>query len=114
LDGLKDFLILKKTKFKAMKKQEKTSKENLPYNPNITKHDKDLLRQENIHGDGGDDQQLRDRKQKVDFEGKDLDIPGSKRAEKENNASGLPDEENHLYSQGGDSKENLERDDAAL
>ena len=94
--------------------KENTSKEKLPYNPNITKHDKDILNQDNIHGDGGDDQQLKDRKEKVDFEGKDLDIPGSNQAEKENNPSGLPDEENHLYSQGGDSKENLERDDSAL
>tara|TARA_R110002050_G_scaffold90000_1_gene189416 strand:- start:156 stop:449 length:294 start_codon:yes stop_codon:yes gene_type:complete len=97
-----------------MKKKENNSNENLPYNPEITKHDKDILKQENIHGDGGDDQQLRDRKKKVDFEGKDLDIPGSNKAQKQNNQSGLPDEENHLYSQGGDRKENLERDDAAL
>ena len=97
-----------------MKKKENPSNENLPYNPEITKNDKDILRQENIHGDGGDDQQLRDRKKKVDFEGKDLDIPGSNQAKKQNNQSGLPDEENHLYSQGGDRKENLERDDAAL
>jgi hypothetical protein len=93
-----------------MKKQEKTSKENLPYNPNITKHDKDLLRQENIHGDGGDDQQLRDRKEKVDFSGDDLDVPGSNWATKDKSQSGLPDEENQLYSQGGDSKEDLEKE----
>ena len=34
-------------------------REDLPYNPNVTEHDKDILRQDNIHGDGGDDQQLR-------------------------------------------------------
>src|SRR5690554_6820164 len=94
--------------------QKETTDEKLPYNPNITKHDLDILSQEHIHGDGGDDQQLKDRKEKVDFTGEDLDVPGRNQAKKENNPSGLPDEENQLYSQGGDSKENLERDDAAL
>ncbi len=87
--------------------------ENLPYNPNVTERDKDILQQRNIHGDGGDDQQLRDRKNKVDFAGDDLDVPGREQAKK-GNGNGLRDEENKLHSQGGDSKENLERDDSAL
>ncbi|WGF91230.1 hypothetical protein [Aequorivita marisscotiae] len=97
-----------------MKKKENTTNENLPYNPEVTDHDKDILNQKNIHGDGGDDQQLKDRKNKVDFEGKDLDIPGRSKAKKQNNPNGLRDEENQLHSQGGESKNNLERDDAAL
>tara|TARA_R100000353_G_scaffold176130_2_gene149761 strand:- start:61219 stop:61545 length:327 start_codon:yes stop_codon:yes gene_type:complete len=107
-------VIFKKRKEIVMKKNENKTEENLPYNPEVTKHDKDILKQENIHGDGGDDQQLRDRNKKVDFEGEDLDIPGSTQARKQNNKPGLPDEENHLYSQGGDRKENLDRDDSAL
>ncbi|MDN3724961.1 hypothetical protein QRD02_11245 [Aequorivita sp. SDUM287046] len=94
--------------------KENNSKEKLPYDPNITEHDKDILRQENIHGDGGDDQFLKDRKEEVDFSGEDLDVPGSNNYRKGQGTHGLPDEENQLYSQGGDSKENLERDDSSL
>lgn len=86
---------------------------NLPYNPEITEHDKEILSQEHIHGDGGDDQQLRDREEEVDFAGEDLDIPGRKKARESYN-KGLSDEENKLFSQGGDNKENLERDDSAI
>lgn len=83
--------------------------DNLPYNPNITEHDKDMLAQNNIHGDGGDDQQLRDRKDKVDFAGEDLDIPGRNQAKKSN--TGYRDEENQLFSQGGEDNEKLEQDE---
>ena len=93
-----------------MKKTEKK----LPYNPEITEHDKDILKQDNIHGDGGDDQQLKDRKRIVDFAGKNLDIPGRTTAKKGNGPNKLNDEENKLHSQGGESKNNLERDDSAL
>ncbi len=98
-----------------MKAKDKNSekKENLKYNPEITEHDKDVLNQDNIHGDGGDDQELKDRKRKVDFAGEDLDVPGRTQAKKGNGPEGFNDEENKLFSQGGDSKDNLERDDAA-
>ena len=33
----------------------KNKDEKLPYNPNVTEHDRDILSQKNIHGDGGDD-----------------------------------------------------------
>ncbi len=87
----------------------KNNNEELPYNPNVTEHDKDMLSQKNVHGDGGDDQQLRNRKQKVDFEGKDLDVPGRKQSKK-SNGNGLRDEENKLFSQGGEDNESLEQD----
>ncbi len=87
----------------------KTKDEKLLYNPNVTERDKDILSQKNIHGDGGDDQQLRDRTEKVDFEGKDLDVPGRKQAKK-SNGNGLRDEENKLFSQGGEENESLEQD----
>lgn len=96
-------------------KTEDAKKEKKPlYNAEITKRDKDILNQDNIHGDGGDDQILKDRTQKVDFAGEDLDIPGRETAKKGHGPKGLKDEENGLYSQGGDSKDNLERDDSAL
>lgn len=83
--------------------------EKLPYNPNVTEHDRDILSQKNIHGDGGDDQQLKDRNEKVDFAGKDLDVPGREQAKK-NKGNGLRDEENKLFSQGSEDNENLEQD----
>ena len=71
--------------------KDSTKKENLKYNPEITNQDKAILNQDNIHGDGGDDLQLRDRKNKVDFAGKDLDIPGRTQAKKGNGPNGLND-----------------------
>lgn len=85
----------------------------LPYNPEVTKKDLEALQHDNIHTDGGDDEQLRERVKKVDFTGSDLDVPGSKTAEKLRK-KGMPDEENQLFSQGGPDKENLEEDDSAL
>ena len=87
----------------------KNKDEKLPYNPNVTEHDRDILSQNNIHGDGGDYQQLKDRKEKVDFAGKDLDVPGREQAKK-NKGNGLRDEENKLFSQGSEDNENLEQD----
>lgn len=96
------------------KTAESSSKnKDLSYNPDVTKHDLDILRQENVHGDGGDDQQLREREHPVDFAGEDLDIPGRNQARKWDQR-GLPDEENKLYSQGGEDKNNLEEDSSAL
>lgn len=95
---------------KTTKKETNKDKvEKLPYNPIVTEHDKDILSQKNIHGDGGDDQQLKDRKEKVDFEGKNLDVPGREQAKK-NKGNGLRDEENKLFSQGSEDNENLEQD----
>lgn len=93
--------------------KEKASKDQL-YNSDVTQHDLDILQQGNVHGDGGDDQQLRERDKPVDFAGSDLDIPGRTEAKKGNGPMGQNDEENKLHSQGGDRKENLERDDAAI
>ena len=94
---------------RKMKNSKKQDKKELKYNPNVTEHDKDILKQKNIHGDGGDDQQLRERKDKVDFEGSGLDVPGREKAKKQK-GNQLRDEENQLFSQGGETKENLEQD----
>ena len=96
---------MKTTKKETIKNKD----EKLPYNPNVTEHDRDILSQKNIHGDGGDGQQLKDRKEKVDFAGKDLDVPGREQAKK-NKGNGLRDEENKLFSQGSEDNENLEQD----
>lgn len=77
----------------------KDKKEKL-YNPNITKADKNALGDKtgNLHADGGDDDQLKERKRPVDFEGKDLDVPGRTLPE-DRDKTDLKDEENQLYSE---------------
>lgn len=77
----------------------KDRKEKL-YNPNITKEDKKALGDNtgNLHSDGGDDDQLKERKRPVDFEGKDLDVPGRTLPE-DRDKKELKDEENQLYSE---------------
>ena len=87
-----------------MKKDSTTSNKDLPYDPEITEDDKKMLK---------NDSELSDRERKVDFAGKDLDIPGRTKAQHGNGINGLNDEENKLHSQGGDRKNNLERDDAS-
>lgn len=79
------------------------------YNSDITKHDLDILgsKNENLRKDGGDDQQLIDRDNPVDFEGEDLDIPGRTLPE-DRSKKKLKDEENQLYSQGGSDNDALE------
>ncbi|MBF4984201.1 hypothetical protein FNJ87_18525 [Nonlabens mediterrranea] len=98
-----------------MKNQGKSEKDNLPYNPDVTDQDLQALRNDNahLHSDNQDDQQLKNREEKVDFTGKDLDIPGRTEAQKNNGPNGLNDEENKLHSQGGDRQNHLERNDAA-
>ena len=90
-----------------------TDKEtNKTYNSDLTKEDLDILNQKNIHKDGGADEQLRDRKKKVDFTGEDLDIPTGEKTT--NQTTGLKDEENKLYSQGGSRNNNLEEQKGEL
>ncbi|WP_435412809.1 hypothetical protein [Psychroserpens mesophilus] len=84
------------------------SKENIKntYNPEITKDDKIALGDKAGHlkTELSDDTLLKNREKKVDFAGKDLDIPGRNSAAKNT----LKDEENQLYSQGSDDNEDLE------
>ena len=77
-------------------------------NPNIKKESQnDLVDDRTLRPEGGDDDQLKNRKKPVDFEGKDLDIPGRDLPENSTKKT-LKDEENQLYSQGGPGNENLE------
>jgi hypothetical protein len=76
------------------------------YNPEITKEDKTALgdKEGNLKTGLNDDILLKNRERKVDFTGKDLDIPGRTKETKRI----LKDEENQLYSQGSADNENLE------
>ena len=91
---------------KAKNKEENT------YNSDLTKHDKDILNQKNIHNDGGADEQLRNRTKDVDFTGNELDIPTGEKTTAQ--TTGLKDEENKLYSQGGSRNNNLEEQKGEL
>ncbi|WP_031425356.1 hypothetical protein [Flavimarina sp. Hel_I_48] len=83
------------------------------YNSDLTPEEKKMLDQENLHKDGGVDDQLRNRSKKVDFAGSDLDVPGRQSA-KRGGGNLINDEENKVHSQGGSSKNNLEEQDGKL
>lgn len=87
----------------------KTNKKDQKNDSDVSKHDKDLLgkKHKNLRIDGGDDDQLAERIESVDFEGKDLDIPGRELPE-DRSKKDFKDEENQLYSQGGPGNENLD------
>lgn len=74
---------------------------------NLTKEDLLALGPLDQSLDEGDDELLRQRKSRVDFSGKDLDIPGSE-LDDDTEELGSEDEENNLYSLGGDNHDNPE------
>ncbi|MBK5209671.1 MAG: hypothetical protein JJE44_09230 [Flavobacteriaceae bacterium] len=78
------------------------------YNEEVTKEDKAALSDKsgNLRNDQGDDRILKRRKRKVDFEGKDLDIPGRKLPVNRTKKI-IKDEENQLYSLGNEDNEDL-------
>ena len=75
----------------------------------VTKDEKQLLELDELSEDMGEDEELRTRVWAVDMTGKDLDVPG---AELEDDAedAGAEDEENNIYSIGGDRHEGLEEE----
>lgn len=77
------------------------------YNPDVTEEDLAALGKKDLSMDAKDDRILQERKQKVDFTGKDLDIPDGDKNIFDHNRD-LKDEENEHYSQGGEGKEHLE------
>lgn len=89
------------------KGNEKTQKAKQEYDSDVSPKKNDALRDKGLSMDSGDDRMLEQRQKKIDFTGKDLDVPGR---DTPNNAhsTNLKDEENTLYGQGADSKEGLE------
>lgn len=73
----------------------------------VTKEDLDALgpKSANLRHDGGDDEQLQDRKEKIDFGGEGLDVPGSELDDAQEEI-GSEDEENNAYSQSNEDEEN--------
>ena len=88
----------------------KDTNDNLPYNPDITKEDLNALGDTsgNLKTGKGQDKELLNRNDNVDFTGKNLDVPGRTLPE-DQNGSTMKDEENQLYSQGGPGNDHLEQ-----
>ncbi|WP_057937264.1 hypothetical protein [Algoriphagus resistens] len=87
------------TKPQNSKATDEKSTKDLASEAKVTKEDLEALgpRDANLSDDGGDDEQLLERKRKVDFTGDDLDVPGSE-LDDEQERIGSEDEENNFYS----------------
>lgn len=70
----------------------------------VTKEDMEALGPKDLSMDMGEDEQLKQRRDRVDFTAKELDVPGSE-LDDEQEEIGSEDEENNHYSLGGDRKE---------
>lgn len=68
---------------------------------NLTEEDHEALGLPDLSNDAGEDEPLRQRTHSVDFAGEDLDVPGAE-LDDEQEGIGAEDEENNIYSLGGD------------
>lgn len=96
---------------KSMKKYEEEhlkSPEELSNEGEVTPEDLEALGPEDLSMDLNEDEQLKQRVDEVDFEGDDLDVPGSELDDDQEDI-GSEDEENNLYSLGSDDNDELER-----
>ena len=92
-----------KTESKSSKLNNKDKKD-MPYNPEVTEQDKQVLHEKGRSLNEGQDKDLSDR-QDVDFTPDELDIPASNDARAKNKTE-LVDEENMQYNQKGASDTN--------
>jgi hypothetical protein len=86
---------------------EVTPTDDQPGRYDFTEEDLQALGPVDLSLDLGDDEQLKQRTQPVDFAARDLDIPGSELDDSAEN-TGSEDEENNPYSLGGDAHSDLE------
>jgi len=84
------------------------STEELAKEAKITEEDMEALGPRDLSMDMDEDEQLKQRVDKVDFEGSELDIPGREMDNDEEDI-GAEDEENNHYSLGSDDNDELER-----
>lgn len=92
-----------------LKDEEDQNKKDLPYNPDITKEDKQALNVKGHSMNMGQDKELANRERDVDFTGKErdvdftgkeMDIPG--REERDTSTgTGIPDEDNYQFNKRG-------------
>ncbi|MDO6766645.1 MULTISPECIES: hypothetical protein [Cellulophaga] len=94
------------------KKKNENIVETKKYNSNVTKDDLQALGKKGLSMDAGDDSLLQKRENRVDFSGDELDVPGRNEPNTTNHLK-LKDEENSLFGQGGESKDNLEEPERA-
>ena len=75
----------------------------------LTKEDFEALGPKDLTMDMGEDEGLKHRASPIDFAGGDMDVPGSE-LDDNAEATGSEDEENNVYSLGGENHEDLEED----
>ncbi|MDO6761089.1 hypothetical protein Q4566_12835 [Tamlana sp. 2_MG-2023] len=94
---------------KTEQNKEQNTKDKKQYNSDVTKEDLKALDEKTKHlrTDGGQDKYLKDRTKPVDFEGKDLDIPGRSKSKAKPDGN-LSDEENRHHSLGSSDNSHLE------
>ncbi|HYV92517.1 MAG TPA: hypothetical protein VE978_12055 [Chitinophagales bacterium] len=73
----------------------------------VSEDEKQFLEADELSEDMGEDGELRTRVWAVDMAGQDLDVPGTELDDEAEDA-GIEDEENNIYSIGGDRHEGLE------
>lgn len=83
--------------------------EDLPYNPEVTKEDKQALNEKGRSMNKGQDKDL-DRDRKVDFTADNMDIPASNNA-KPADQTDLVDEENRQFNEKGSRPEHKKSSD---
>lgn len=91
--------MMKKEVNRPSEEAKKSKPEDLPYNPEVTKEDKQALNEKGRSMNKGQDKDL-DRNKKVDFTAEEMDVPASNDA-KPGKRSELVDEENMQYNEKG-------------
>lgn len=86
---------------KPLRDSDRIEKNDLPYDPNINRDDKQALQERGLNMSPADDEFLADRERPVDFAADDLDIPGRNEADTTHRGTDIPDEENFQYDQSG-------------
>lgn len=90
---------------KPIREDDHIEQNDLPYDPNINKDDKQALQERGLDINLNDDRFLAERDRPVDFAADDLDIPGRNEADTTHEGTDIPDEENFQYDQSGLKKE---------
>ncbi|HET8884891.1 MAG TPA: hypothetical protein VFM70_00910 [Salinimicrobium sp.] len=88
------------TRNKHLKAEEKSDNK-LPYNPDITEEDKNMLHEKGQSMDTGRDKFLAEREEPVNFSRDDLDIPTGENDDPSNKNKKIPDEENEQFERRG-------------
>ena len=86
---------------KPIREDDHIEQNDLPYDPNINKDDKQALQERGLDINLNDDRFLAERERPVDFAADDLDIPGRNEADTTHDGADIPDEENFQYDQRG-------------